>query len=91
MGSDIQRAFYNGWKSIHGLMFQTVDNSLGFTIDIYGPSSLRRNDLRLFRASNINDRMRNAGNWIVFGDSAYKDYIVTVKVINLEKMRSIMR
>jgi hypothetical protein len=72
--SEVQRAFYNGWKSIHGLKHQTVDNSLGFTIDIFGPTSLRRNDLRLFRESNINERMRNAGNWIVFGDSAYKDH-----------------
>jgi hypothetical protein len=72
--SDIQRAFYNGWKSIHGLKHQTVDNSLGFTIDIHGPCSLRRNDLRLFRESNINERMRNAGDWIIFGDSAYKDH-----------------
>jgi len=47
--SEVQRAFYNGWKSIHGLKHQTVDNSLGFTIDIFGPTSLRRNDLRLFR------------------------------------------
>ena len=23
--SDIQRTFYNGWKSIHGLIFQTVN------------------------------------------------------------------
>ena len=51
-----------------------MDNSLGFTIDIHGPCSLRRNDLRLFRESNINERMRNAGDWIIFGDSAYKDH-----------------
>ena len=72
--ADVQRAFYNGWKSIHGLKHQTVDNSLGFTIDVYGPTSLRRNDLRLFRESNINERMRNAGNWCIFGDSAYKEH-----------------
>jgi hypothetical protein len=71
--SEVQRAFYNGWKSIHGLKHQTVHNSFGFTVDIFGPS-LRRNDLRLFHESNINERMRNSGNWIVFGDSAYKDH-----------------
>ena len=43
--SEVQR----GSKSIHGLKHQTVDNSLGFTIDIHGPCSLRRNDLRLPR------------------------------------------
>ena len=47
--ADIQRAFYNGWKSIHGLKHQTVENALGFTMDIYGPTSNRRIDLRLFR------------------------------------------
>jgi hypothetical protein len=43
----IQRAFYNGWKSMHGLKHQTVDNAFGFTVDMYGPTSLRRNDLAL--------------------------------------------
>jgi hypothetical protein len=74
--ADIQRAFYNGWKSIHGLKHQTVENALGFTMDIYGPTSNRRNDLRLFRESNINQRMHNlgTGQWLLFGDSAYKDH-----------------
>jgi hypothetical protein len=73
---NIQRAFYNGWKSIHGLKHQTVENAIGFTIDIYGPTSLRRNDLRLFRESNIDICLRSlrTGDWILFGDSAYKDY-----------------
>jgi hypothetical protein len=72
--ADVQRAFYNGWKSIHGLKHQTVENSHVFTKDIYGPTSLRRNDLFLFRESNINDRIRRLGrNWVIFGDSAYKD------------------
>jgi len=43
----IQRAFYNGWKSIHGLKHQTVDNAYGLTVDMYGPATLRRNDLAL--------------------------------------------
>ena len=37
----IQRAFYNGWKSVHGLKHQTVDTAFGMTMDIYGPYSLR--------------------------------------------------
>ena len=53
---DIQRAFYNGWKSIHGLKHQTVDNAYGFTEDMFGPTSLRRNDLTLLRDSLINNR-----------------------------------
>jgi hypothetical protein len=54
---NIQKAFYNGWKSIHGLKHQTVDLAHVFTIDMYGPTSLRRNDLRLFGLSRINARM----------------------------------
>ena len=37
----IQEAFYNGWKSIHGLKHQTVDNAFGCTVDMCGPTSLR--------------------------------------------------
>ena len=53
----IQRAFYNGWKSVHGLKHQIVDIAHGFTIDMYGPTSLRRNNLVLLRESNINHRV----------------------------------
>ena len=74
----IQRAFYNGWKSIHGLKHQTVDNAYGITVDLYGPTSLRRNDLCLLRESEINDRMSQAqlnerNQFIIFGDSVYKE------------------
>jgi hypothetical protein len=73
---DIQRSFYNGWKSIHGLKHQTVDNAFGFTVDMHGPASLRRNDLALLRTSNINERMafvqmENLVQYFMFGDSAY--------------------
>ena len=67
---EVQRAYYNGWKSIHGLKHQTVDNCLGFTMDTYGPVSLRRNDLTLFRDSN--ERLGNLRNWYIIGDSAYQ-------------------
>jgi hypothetical protein len=70
---EVQRAFYNGWKSIHGLKHQTVDNALGFTMDIIGPYSNRRNDLYLFRDSDINARMARLG-WHIFGDSAYHNH-----------------
>jgi hypothetical protein len=49
--NDVQRSFYNGWKSIHGLKHQTVDNALGFVMDVYGPVPLRGNDMSLFRDS----------------------------------------
>ena len=43
--NDVQRSFYNGLKSIHSLKQQTVDNALGFTIDVFGLVSLRCNDM----------------------------------------------
>ena len=73
----MQRAFYNGWKSINGLKHQTVDDAYGFTVDCYGPTSLRRNDLVLLRNSDINDRfarlqLQSEDDYVIFGDSAYK-------------------
>ena len=52
----IQRAFYNGWKSIHGLKHQTLDTAFGMTAHMYGPTSLRRNDLKLLRESQLNQK-----------------------------------
>jgi hypothetical protein len=56
--STIQRAFYNGWKSTHGLKHQSVIIAHGFTIDLYGSTSVRRNDLKLLADSHINARVR---------------------------------
>ena len=66
-------AFYNGWKSIHGLKHQTVDNAFGFTKHLYGPSSVR---WYLLQDSKINNKFRdiqqgNNKQYIIFGDSAY--------------------
>ena len=75
---DIQRSMYNGWKSITGLKHQTIDIAHGFCIDLYGPTSVRRNDLTLYRLSDINGRVAAANGaaakYIVFGDSAYKRF-----------------
>jgi hypothetical protein len=75
----IQQAFYNGWKSIHGLKHQTVDNAFGITEDMFGPEPLRRHDTILYNDSNINDRFGAEQGAVVrdercciFGDSAYK-------------------
>jgi len=54
---DLQRAFYNGWKSVHGLKHQTVDLAHGFTVDICGPYSLRNNDLKLLEESQLQERL----------------------------------
>jgi hypothetical protein len=67
----IQEAFYNGWKSIHGLKHQTLDNAFGFTMDLYGPWSLRRNDLRLLGQSQLNFRLSRLGLLTGYEDSIY--------------------
>jgi hypothetical protein len=69
-----QRAFYNGWKSVHGLKHQTFDTAHGLTVDMHGPASLRRNDLRLLADSTLNDRLRDVHTTrkrTAFGDSIY--------------------
>lgn len=75
---DVQRAFYNGWKSIHGLKHQTIDCAYGMTVDIYGPTSNRRNDLTLLALSEIKERVAEQCSadyvdmiYYIFGDSAY--------------------
>ena len=73
----IHQAFYNGWRSVHGLKYQTIDNAFGLTVDMAGPTSLRRNDMQLLRVvSNLNRRFRDVqlGElilYIIMGDSAY--------------------
>jgi hypothetical protein len=77
---DIQRSLYNAWKSFHGIKYQTVDNAFGMTVDLTGPYSHRRHDLALCRISDINNRLRDLfdgegddNQYIVFGDSAYRE------------------
>jgi hypothetical protein len=69
--SNVQRAFYNGWKSIHGLKHQTISIAHGFTVHLFGPTSLRRSDLKLLEESAINDKLAALGVWFAFGDSIY--------------------
>ena len=75
----IQQAYYNGWKSVHGLKHQTVDSAFGLAIDIFGPTSLRKNDVTLLRESKINERVQRECQtldyeYAIFGDSAYRTY-----------------
>ena len=73
---EIQQAFYNGWKSIHGLKHQTIDSAFGFTIHI--PKTVRNNDLAMLRKSDVNNSFRDLqsdSNYIqcrIYGESAYK-------------------
>jgi hypothetical protein len=73
----IQRAFYNGWKKVHGLKYQTVDLPNGMNFHVYGPVSLRHNDNYTLVASNINDKIANLFmndelQFMIYGDSAYE-------------------
>ena len=72
----IQRAWYNGWKKIHGLKFQTVDLPNGMCFHVFGPVSLRHNDLYTLFHSNINDLVAGVQigdllQFVIYGDSAY--------------------
>ena len=42
-------------------------------MDVFGPVSLRGDDMSLFRDSEINMRMENIGEWCSLGDSAYRN------------------
>ena len=64
-------AYYNGWKSHNGLKHQTVDIAHGITVDMHGPISLRRNDMKLFSDSDINARLARVTTLSCFGDSIY--------------------
>jgi hypothetical protein len=72
----IQQAFYNGWKSIHGLKHQTINDVFGICVDMRGPASLRRNDMHLLRDSDLVNRfsdlqLNEERQYIIMGDSAY--------------------
>jgi hypothetical protein len=72
----IQRAFYNGWKKLHGLKWQTIDLPNGMNFNVYGPVSCRRHDLFNLQESEINDKLATLSEqlgveYYVYGDSAY--------------------
>jgi hypothetical protein len=53
----MQRAFYSGWKRLHGLKHQSVVLPNGMTGDLWGPCSVRHNDLYTLRESGLNARV----------------------------------
>ena len=63
-------------ESIHDLKHQTVDSAYGFTMDMYGPTTVRRNDLSLLRESSLENRLHtlfanDVDKFKVYGDSIY--------------------
>jgi hypothetical protein len=76
--AEVQQAYYNGWKSLNGLKHQTVDCSLGMTVDMCGPVTMRRHDVTLLHQSKIIERLKalqigepEEEQIRIFGDSAY--------------------
>jgi len=71
----IQRAWYNGWKKLHGMKWQTVDLPNGMNCHTWSPFSVRHPDLFSVRQSNINDLlaavMVGRTQCRIYGDSAY--------------------
>lgn len=72
----IQRAWYNGWKKMHGMKWQTVDLPNGMNFHVWGPVSLRHNDMYTLHHSHINDLIANLQTadilkYAIYGDSAY--------------------
>jgi len=72
----IQRAWYNGWKKMHGMKWQTVDLPNGMNFHVWGPVSLRHNDMYTLHHSHINDLLtalqaNDVLKFAIYGDSAY--------------------
>jgi nuclease HARBI1 len=82
----IQRSFYNGWKSQHGIKFQSISLPNGMDCHIFGAVSLRHNDLYTLSESEIVAKLRQLQaheeyQYVIYGDSAYN-------VINDTHLRS---
>jgi hypothetical protein len=54
----IQRSFYNGWIHKHGIKFQTLDMPNGLNLHVWGPASVRHNDLKTLEYSDIDSKLR---------------------------------
>ena len=71
-----QRAFFNNWNRIHGTKWATVEAPNGMSMQVFGPSSLRRNDNFLIADGNLNDRLAHSqrqwiNTYIAYGDRAF--------------------
>jgi len=71
----IQRAWYNGWKKLHGMKWQTVDLPNGMNFHVFYAGSVRHNDLESLHDSRIEqliaDLLAHDFQWGIYGDSAY--------------------
>jgi hypothetical protein len=72
----LQRAFYTGWKKIHALKWQTVYLPNGMTGHLWGPASIRHNDLWTLHESDIHNLWVTAQlgrplQFYIYGDGIY--------------------
>jgi len=76
----IQRSMYNGWKKNHGVKYQTVDLPCGLHWNVWGPESIKWNDIDTWEHSKATEKIRDcqagmALKFKVYGDGAYQ-YLV---------------
>ena len=74
--NEVQEAWWNGWRKLHGMKWQTVILANGMDAHVFGPLPCRRNDLFSLRESNILELMADVQinepiKYKIFGDSAY--------------------
>ena len=75
---EVQQAWWTGWKKLHGMKWQTVVLANGMDLQVYGPLSVRQNDLDTLVLSNIEEDLKilmqeDEIKYKLFGDSAYYD------------------
>ena len=71
-----QEVFYSGYKKIHSIKFQGIATPDGLIMSCPGSYPGRTNDLRMFRRSRLEERLRRLFEgrtpYYLFGDSAYQ-------------------
>lgn len=75
---EVQEAWWTGWKKLHGMKWQTLILSNGMDLHVWGPLSVRQNDLTTLARSEIEEKVRELQADVppglkkkVYGDSAY--------------------
>lgn len=84
--NDVQRAFYTGYKKLHGLKWQTVGLPNGMIFHASGPYSARHNDAFLYGRSHIEHSLHQLQEdqeeqYRIMGDAAYgvTEYVSPLK------------
>lgn len=74
---EVQEAWWNGWKKLHGMKWQTLVLACGMDFHVWGPLSCRRNDLTFLQRSQVQQKLVDLFDELaeiifhIFGDSAY--------------------